>query len=401
VNKEYDHAIVNTKIVTHNQIINNGSLVIDDGVIKIISENDLSDYGKQVYDAQGCYTIPGFIDIHSDAVEKEIEPRPNVFFPIDISLFELDKKLAACGISTIFHAISFAEEELGVRSNSFALNIIDTINKHADNFILNTKVHARFEISDVSAVPFLDKLIDENKIHILSFMDHTPNQGQFKSDSDYKNYFGKVYQKSEDELNTYLMKKREQRDNHGYSNIERLISLCLKKNVVLASHDDDSPEKIQWLNEHEVKISEFPINMNTVHEAKKRGVRIVIGAPNILRGKSASNNLSARDIIAEGYGDIICSDYAPSYMLHAVFTLFNKGLLPLEKAVAMVSINPAIAADIDNYTGSIQNGKSADLNIVDNSLEVPRIIKSFFSGREVSFPCKRLGIQSLTANVRN
>jgi alpha-D-ribose 1-methylphosphonate 5-triphosphate diphosphatase len=107
----------------------------------------------------------------------------------------------------------------------------------------------------------------------------------------------------------------------------------------------------------------------------------------VVRGKSQASNLSARDAISQGFGDILCSDYSPMTLLHAVFTLERHGILSLHEAVRMVSINPASAVGIDPWTGSIEEGKDADLVLVDNSDTIPRVIKTFVSGKEVFSTC--------------
>ncbi|MDA3833995.1 MAG: phosphonate metabolism protein PhnM [Spirochaetales bacterium] len=381
-----DFVIEDATVILPSGIAERTSIKIEDGIISKIREGNINSGGMRI-NAQGRYLLPGFIDIHSDAIEKEIEPRPNSRFPVNIALFELDKKLAACGVTTIFHALSFAEGEIGVRSNKMAAEIIMEINRLNAKMGVRTKVHARFEITDDGAIPYLEGLIKDECINLLSFMDHTPGQGQFREVTSFKNYYGVVYKKSDAELAKIINRKLSVKESVKSSNIDYVVALCKSMNIPMASHDDDSEEKIQWLTETGIRISEFPVNMEAAGAARNHGIYICLGSPNTLRGNSQAKNLSARDAISSGYGDILCSDYSPMTILHAVFTLARLGILPLHKAVNMVSLNPARAVGISQRTGSIEEGKDADLIMVDCNDEVPKALKTIVSGKEVFSAC--------------
>jgi len=380
-----DFIITNARLVTPDGVLPEASLKVEQGTITAISNNSLR--GSHQIDAGGNYLLPGFIDIHSDAIEKGIEPRPNTFFPVDIAVFELDKKLAACGITTMFHSLSFAEMEIGLRSNGTAARIIREIHQFKERLKINTKIHARFEITDMEAVPFLKDLIQEHLIELFSFMDHSPGQGQFRDIIAFKNYYGPVYGKSDAEMDSIIDRKRQTREESSRDMVHQLVKLCREQNIAISSHDDDSQEKISWLKEMEISLTEFPVNMEAVRSAKKQGIMVCLGSPNVVRGKSQAGNLSVREAISDGYGDILCSDYAPMSMLHAVLTLANFGILPLHAAVRMASLHPAHAVGIANHTGSLEEGKDADMVLVDQSDSVPRILKTFVRGKEVFATC--------------
>ena len=377
--------IKNARLVSPEGIREGACLKVADGRIVEIREGDLS--GKRTVDAQGHYLFPGFIDLHSDAIEKGIEPRPNTFFPVDIAVFELDKKIAACGITTMYHSLSFAEMEVGLRSNSMAAGIIRQIDQFSHTLKVNTRIHARFEITDLGAVPFLEGLIQDGLVHLFSFMDHSPGQGQFRDITSYKNYYGPVYGKSDLEMDGIIDRKLQSKAGDAPLAIDRLVGLCRKSGIAIASHDDDSQEKIEWLQSMGISLTEFPVNIAAVKAARENGIKVCFGSPNVLRGQSQASNLSARDAIRWGYGDILCSDYSPMTMLHAVLTLERLDILPLHEAVNMVSLNPARAVGIAGKTGSLEEGKAADLLLVDHSNEFPRILKTFVGGREVFSTC--------------
>ncbi len=377
--------VTNARVVTPDGILEGASVKVEDGRIAAVREGSLN--GSRTFDAQNRLLFPGFVDMHSDAIEKGIEPRPNTFFPVNIAVFELDKKIAACGITTMYHSLSFAEMEVGLRNNSAAAGIIREINLFRHMLNVSTRIHARFEITDTSASPILESLIKDGQVDLFSVMDHSPGQGQFRDVLAYKQYYGPVYAKSDREMDSIIERKLKAKEEDTPKVIEHLVAVCKKFGIAVASHDDDSREKIHWLKSMDIGVTEFPVNEEALGAAHEHGIHVCLGSPNVLRGKSQASNLSARDAISKGYGDILCSDYAPMTLLHAVFTLERHGILPLHDAVNMVSRNPATALGIDHLTGTIEECKKADLVLVDDSTAIPKVIKTFVSGREVFSTC--------------
>jgi len=211
-------------------------------------------------------------------------------------------------------------------------------------------------------------------------MDHTPGQGQFKEISLFKNYFGTVYKKNDLELDE-IINRKILRSNTKAIYLDYLIEKSNSAGIFLASHDDDSREKVEWFKKRGIIISEFPVSLEAAKAAKENGIYVCVGAPNILRGKSQANNLSARDLISYGYADIICSDYSPMSIIHSIFTLERLGILSLHESVKMATLNPARAMKMDNNKGSIEIGKDADLLLVDINKDVPRILMTLVKGK--------------------
>ena len=380
-----DFVITNAQIVTPDGVLPHASVKIEQGRIATIGRDVCR--GCREINGEGSYVLPGFIDIHSDAVEKGIEPRPNTLFPVDIAVVELDKKIAACGITTMYHSLSFAELEVGLRNNSTAAGIIREINTLKARLKVNTRIHARFEITDQGAVPFLEGLIEDGQINLFSFMDHSPGQGQFRDILAFKKYFGPVYAKSDREMDAIIERKLLAKEGQTAEVMSRLAGLCREHDITMASHDDDSREKIDWLKEMTIELTEFPVNIETIHAARDQGISVCLGSPNVVRGQSQAKNLSAREAIRDGYGDILCSDYSPMTMMHAVFTLEHLGILELHEAIRMVSLNPARAVGLGKETGSIEEGKQADMVLVQCAGGFPHILKTFVGGREVFATC--------------
>jgi alpha-D-ribose 1-methylphosphonate 5-triphosphate diphosphatase len=380
--------VENGTVVLPERIMDNAVLVIEEGRIAAVENGKKRFNGARRIDASGCLVLPGLVDLHSDALERELEPRPNAFFPTEMVLRELDKKLAAAGITTIYHAISFAEGEIGTRSNGMAKKLVETINELADTFRVRTRIHARYELTDIDAVFILENLIAGGAIDMLSFMDHTPGQGQFREVASFHRYYSVVYDKTDKDISALIEKKQAA---HA-STAERLIyllELCRPSGIPLASHDDDSQERLSWLKRQGEFISEFPVNLEAARAAHGYEFSVCMGAPNALRGRSVSGNLSAREAIEQRLCNILCSDYAPSALLQGALKLFDIGVLTLSEAINMVSLNPARAVGIDRETGSLDPGKAADFLLLKKTNGYGDVTKTFLAGKEIYSTCWR------------
>jgi alpha-D-ribose 1-methylphosphonate 5-triphosphate diphosphatase len=349
--------LTGARVVLPNDVLEDAAVLIEDGVIAAI--NPESGNGAEVIDLKGQTLIPGMIDLHCDALEKEVEPRPNVHFPLDFACAQADKRNAAAGVTTVFHALSFANEELGVRNNAFAASVARAVHAWNPHGLIDNRVHCRYEVTDPTAPEILLELMAAGEMHLLSVMDHSPGQGQFKDIAAYRDFLARTYKKSAGELDTLIENKLAQAEG-AMERIRRLIGAAQKKGIHVASHDDDTPEKVEALHGLGVGISEFPINMESAHAARERGMSTVFGAPNILRGKSQSGAVRALDAVLAGAADCLCADYHPAALIVAVFRLPELAGIGLADAVRLVSANPAGAAGLTDR-GEIAVGKRADL----------------------------------------
>lgn len=371
--------ITNARLVLKDTIVEDGSLLIENGYITAI--NPVIAEPKQIINLSNRYLLPGLIDLHADALEKDIEPRPNVHFPLEYAIAQADKRNAAAGITTVFHSLSFANAELGLRNNAMAAEIVRAIHTFNDKGLVDNRVHARYEITDPTALPILVELLNENNVHLLSVMDHTPGQGQFKDMRAYQDYLQKNYQKSEAETQILINDKLTQADA-AQQRVKQLINHAQCRNIHIASHDDDSSEKVMEINALGVNISEFPINLETARCAYEQGMSTIMGAPNILRGKSQSGSMKAQDAIEHQVATCLCSDYAPASLLTALFTLDKCEVLTLPEAVRLASLNPANTLDLDDR-GEIAVRKRADLICVDQVGNFPQVRHVWVQGKLV------------------
>ncbi len=366
--------ISNAKIVMPDKILH-GSLIIKNGKIYDITLSSIKKE-KNVIDAEGKFLLPGLIDLHGDDLEKEISPRPSVSFPIDFALINLDRKLAACGVTTKLHAIAYFEDELKGRHPGKSKEILRILNKLKDKLLISHFVHARCEIS--SDISDILHVLNEPCVKLVSIMDHTPGQGQFRTVEDYKAYHKRVYGLKDEEIEKILNKKR---NYNKTENLMKVLDKAHKKRIPIASHDDDTAKKVEFFHSLGITVSEFPVTLEAAKKAKELGMIVSMGAPNVVRGRSSTGNLSAIEAIKHNVVDVLCSDYNTETLLYAPFILEQKNLMPLHKAVNMVSLNPAKAIGMDKDLGSIEIGKIANLIVVDKINGIPVVTTTIFNGK--------------------
>ncbi|MDG4868580.1 alpha-D-ribose 1-methylphosphonate 5-triphosphate diphosphatase [Guyparkeria sp. 1SP6A2] len=371
--------LTHARIVTPTQTLDDASLLIEDGRIAAINPVSFP-AGVTEIDLDGRLLLPGLIDLHCDALEKEIEPRPGVHFPIDFAVQNADRRNAIAGITTVFHALSFANAELGVRNNAFAADIARAVHELCDDLLVDNRVHCRYEVTDTDAPALLTELLKHDAIHLLSFMDHTPGQGQFKSDQAYRDYLARSYKKSEAEIDA-LLEEKHAAGQGADKRMRELAEAAHKHGVQVASHDDDTPEKARLVHDLGATLSEFPINLETARTARELGMATIFGAPNILRGKSQSGSMRALDAVLEGVADCLCADYLPAAMLPALLRLVDQTGISLAQSIRLASLHPARAAGLHDR-GAIAPGLRADLIAVRLHEGAPRVEGVWLEGKE-------------------
>lgn len=384
------YLITNGKIVTENEILEGYDLLIEDDSIKEIKKQGQirSNCFKDVIDAKNGYVAPGFIDIHSDYVETMAAPRPTSIMDFSISLREEEKILINQGITTMFHSITMDRNEfknVPIRNPKNVKEMINTINGlHKSKPLIRHHFHARIEIDNINQIDNIKKYIEDDKVQLISFMDHTPGQGQYRNLEVYRETL-RGYRDLSDEEIEIIINGSSNKEKITDETIKEIAALAIKKNISIASHDDDSLEKLKIVKNYGTSISEFPITLEVAKSAKDMGMYTIAGAPNVLLGGSHSGNLCAAEGIKNNSIDILCSDYYPAAMLHAVFLLNEKHGLDINKMFNLVTINPAKAVNMDNIIGSIEEGKKADIIIIEKlNNQFPVITSVFVDGKLTS-----------------
>lgn len=382
--------IINSSVITANEILEDYAVVINgDTIEKLLPMNEVNTENyDNVINAKGGYVSAGFIDIHSDYIEGIIAPRPTTIMDFNIGIKESERILSSHGITTMFHSLSIYKEDLfghkPVRQPDNVNKLIHAIHRtHSEKHLIRHRMHARFELDSVEMMDKIKEHIEENRIHLLSFMDHTPGQGQYRDIEKYRHTMKGYKDLSDDEINAQIAVKKEL-SRLSVEEMETMSELARSKGIAIASHDDDATEKIDFNESLNTSISEFPITMEVAKYAHSKGMYTLAGAPNIMLGGSHSGNLNAQDAIMEGCISILCSDYYPAAMLHSVFKLNRKANYPLTEGFKLITLNPAKAVQMDDEIGSIEAGKKADLNIIRLFDDYPTITECIVNGKVVS-----------------
>lgn len=385
------YLITNGKVVTENGILENYDVFIEEDKIKSVAERGTIkvEGNTEIIDANNGYVSPGFIDIHSDYIETMAAPRPTAMIDFNISIRETEKILINEGITTMFHSMSlYKHDEFSykpIRNPENVRKFADIIEKtHNGKHLIRHRFHARFEIENTEGVDDLKRYINEGKVHLISFMDHTPGQGQYRNLEIYRDTLKGYRDLSEEELDN-IIETSKNKEKITMEIMQEIAGLAKEKGISIASHDDDSVEKLDFVKSYGTAISEFPIDLDIAKNARSKGLFTLAGAPNILLGGSHSGNLSAAEAIKNDAVDVLCSDYYPAAMLHAVFTLHERYGLDLCEMFKLVTINAAKAVKMDNILGSIKENKKADIIIIEKvEGDFPVITSTFVDGQLMS-----------------
>ena len=333
------------------------------------------------FDAAGLLILPGIVDIHGDAFERQMMPRPGVDFALDIALFESDRQAIANGITTLFHGVTWSWEP-GLRGPENARLMLETIERLRPQLGADTRFHLRHETYNVDAEPEIIDWLNHHRIDVLAFNDHMLLTEQASARP--QKLAGMVERSglSRDQF-LELVARVKQRAGEVPASIERLARTAIANHVPLLSHDDSSPDQRRWFRTLGCRLAEFPTNVETAREAADHGDHIVLGAPNVVRGGSHTGWIKAADMIAQGLCSILASDYYYPAPLLAAFRLAADEVVPLEQAWALVSQSAAAAVGMGDR-GVIKRGHRADLIVVDaHDPRRPRVIATIVAGKLV------------------
>ncbi|QCQ21220.1 alpha-D-ribose 1-methylphosphonate 5-triphosphate diphosphatase [Desulfoglaeba alkanexedens] len=362
------------------QIYEKGAVLFGEQGVLGVAERDEPFDADEVVHVGGDWILPGLVDLHSDTLERCVEMRPGVFFDVAFALENLDRRVAACGITTFCHAVSFADHELGLRSPEKAEELVRCIHDFAASgrASVRHRVHGRYEVGSRMAAQALERLLDQGLLDLVSFMDHTPGQGQFRSFENYLRYYMGTFQLSREEVERLAEVKRMGREE-GWREVVTLAEKIRAAGLPFWSHDDDSEEKVVFVRELGVGGCEFPVCLDAARSAKERGMFVCMGAPNLVRGSSSNGHLAAREAVEEGACDGLVSDYYPECLLQSAFIAGRCLGLAWPAAFSLVTSLPG--GVLGSVWGRLLAGGPADLVVVNAAPPWARVVSSWVRGR--------------------
>ena len=370
--------LTNAKVVTAESVFR-GTVGMEAGRITAVDDT-LSSLPVAV-DCEGDYLIPGLVELHTDHLESHVSPRPAVILPPLGAVLAHDAQIAASAITTVFDAISLGVA--GTRQEFLDISVAAVREAksrgllRADHFL-----HLRCEVVHDDAIDFFLPYRNEPLLRMVSLMDHTPGQRQWADLQKYKTYYGWRLNLSDAQLDKMIQDRLDQQHERAEHNRKALLELVAGKPIALASHDDTEPSHVEEAADSGVTISEFPTTRRAAEAARRRGMGIVMGAPNLLLGGSHSGNVSALELAQNDLLDALASDYVPSSLLQGAFALHREAGFTLPEAIATVTSGPAKMAGLGDR-GSLQPGLRADVARVRDADGLAQVVSVWREGVRV------------------
>jgi alpha-D-ribose 1-methylphosphonate 5-triphosphate diphosphatase len=356
-----DTILTNARLVLETEVVQ-GTLAVRDGVIAAI------DLGRTALpgaiDCEGDHVAPGLIELHTDNLERHMTPRPGVDWPHANAIVAHDAELAGAGITTVFDALRIGSElpEPGgkVRFTSYARPVASEIlQMRADGALrISHFLHLRAEICSDTLEDELDAFTPDDRVGIVSLMDHTPGQRQFADLTQYRTYMRGKHGLSEEEFASHTARRRALGDTVRARHEAAAVAGAKRMGAILASHDDTTADHVAVSAAHGVRLAEFPTTPAAAKACRDHGIAVMMGAPNLVRGGSHSGNVSAADLGAAGLLDILSSDYVPAALLMGAVRLGGiEG--DLAHGIRRVTAAPADATGLTDR-GRLAPGLRAD-----------------------------------------
>lgn len=376
--------IGNARLVLADRVIERGWVALAGGSIAEFGESSAP---KGSEDAGGDLILPGMIELHTDHLEAHYVPRPKVFWDPVAAVISYDAQLATSGITTVLDSLRVWREDGAEDVDGRAGILAAAISAAREGNLLRADhfLHLRCEIPMPDVVAEAKELIDRPDVRLMSLMDHTPGQRQFRDEVKLRDYYrGKGGGMTDAQLDELFARRFANQKAYAATNMRAIVALAHEHNIPLASHDDTTEENVVDAVRDRVSVAEFPTTMEAARGLHGAGIDILMGAPNVVRGGSHSGNIAAVDLALEGLLDILSSDYIPSSLLMAALQLpQHVPAIDLASAVRTVTKTPAEAVGLTDR-GEIAVGKRADLIRVHLARDLPVVRSVWREGERVA-----------------
>lgn len=373
--------LANADLVLPDRVMR-GALRIDGEMIAEMTEGGNVPPGA--VDCGGDLVIPGLIELHTDNLERHMRPRPQVDWPHETAILAHDGELASVGITTVFDALRVGSIYGASKGYApYALALVNEINgltaRQATR--ISHFIHLRAEICSETLVEEMEAFGEDHRVRLVSLMDHTPGQRQFRDIKKLEEYEKGKHGLSDAQFEAHVARLMELRARIGDRHEHEAVRIAQKLGATLASHDDTTAEQVGVSATHGVQLAEFPTTVEAARASHAAGIKVIMGAPNLIRGGSHSGNVAAEELARADLLDILSSDYIPSSLLMAAFRLADIWD-DLPRAIATVTATPADATGLTDR-GRIGEGLRADLVRLRPTGQTPHVRGVWCKGRQV------------------
>ena len=338
-----------------------GSLVIRGGAIAAIDQGRGRPRGA--VDCGGDLLAPGLVELHTDNLERHLEPRPGVSWPRRAAIAAHDAELAGCGITTVFDAVRVGSvpSEAGAGFGEYARALVTEIAamRRAGALRLDHHLHLRAEICSETLEAELALYGPEDGVGLVSLMDHTPGQRQFRDTTAFARYLRDRQGMGAEAFEAYAEHLRRLQARLGPRHEAAAVATARRLGAAIASHDDTTRAHVAASAAMGAALAEFPTTHEAARACREAGLAIMMGAPNLMRGGSHSGNVAAEDLAREGLLDVLSSDYVPAALLTGAIRL-GEIWGDVARGMSCVTAAPARAAGLADR-GRIAPGLRADL----------------------------------------
>jgi len=354
--------LTNARVVLADRVAP-GTVALRGGTIADVSDGPSRAAGA--VDCDGDFVIPGLVELHTDNLERHLRPRPGVDWPRLAAMAAHDAEFASAGATTVLDALRVGsigdetEDDLG----DYAAEAAEAAEILRAQGLLKADhhIHIRAEVTSPVLLEQFARVADAARIRLVSLMDHTPGQRQFRNVDAYFAWQHDRHRLTEEQIRATLEAGRRRQARHAAANRRAMAALARERGMTVASHDDAEPEHVAESVADGARIAEFPTTLTAARDSRAAGLRVLMGAPNVLRGGSHSGNVSALDLAREGLLDVLSSDYAPASLLPAAFRLAEEVEgYDLPRAIACVTRAPALAVGLEDR-GAIAPGLRGDV----------------------------------------
>lgn len=356
----YNIVLANARLILPRDVVQ-GSICITEGRITQIDQGTGVPNGA--IDVEGDYIAPGLIELHTDNLERHMTPRPKVDWPHDAAIIAHDRELAGTGITTVFDAIRVGSilTDHGKRYGKYARRMADEIlaMRDAGALKISHHIHLRAETCSETLVEELDEFSPADRVGIVSMMDHTPGQRQFRDMGKYKDYVCGKHGLPTENFDGYVAFLEGLQTKLGTRHEAATVAAATRLGATLASHDDTTVDQVLRSHGHGVRLAEFPTTLEAAATCRDNDIATIMGAPNLVRGCSHSGNVAASDLAERNLLDILSSDYVPAGLLTGA-TQLGRLWGDMARGLACVTSNAAQSVGMDDR-GHIAIGLRADL----------------------------------------